>query len=525
MTTEALYSLLPLMIIAGFSILDMLLIAIYRDHKLTFTFTLIGFTAAFISLFVVRGMLPKQIVPVFIIDNYALFYWGLIIIASFAVAVLSYSYFKAQEEEQEEFYVLLTTASLGACAMASASHFISFFMSLEVLSVSLYAMVSYLKERRECVEAGLKYLVLAAASSAFLLFGMALVYASTGTMEFAQLGERLQSSGAGMLILSGLSMMVIAVGFKLALAPFHMWTPDVYQGAPAPVTAFVATVSKAGMFGLWLRFFTMVNGYRYNSLMILFTVIAIASMFTGNFLALMQNNVKRILAYSSIAHLGYLFVAFLAGGNMAVEATTFYLVAYIITSLGTFGIVTVLSGKLRDAEDIEDYRGLYWTRPLVATVFTAMLMSLAGIPLTAGFIGKFYLVSAAINKFLWLPVIILVVNSAISVYYYLRIIVVMYRPVIDEVKEVQTHQSATTPEVTRKTAASDAGVSRPPASEVTRKEPLVHYPVSLGGGIVLAAMVLALIYVGVYPHDVVQLIKEMVSSISGSVIPTNTTLR
>ncbi|MDP4173579.1 MAG: NADH-quinone oxidoreductase subunit N [Bacteroidota bacterium] len=499
MTTEGLFSLLPLFLLSGFAVILMLLIAIYRDHNLTFWFTLAGFTASFASLFFIQAVLPRQIVPILIIDNYALLYWGMIILASSAVAVLSYNYLKEHEEQKEEYYILLMTATLGACTMSSASHFISFFLGLEILSVSLYTMISYLRDRLESVEAGLKYLVLAAASSAFLLFGMALVYASTGTMEFARISESLSANGVNALTLSGFAMMVIAVGFKLALAPFHMWTPDVYQGAPAPVTAFVATVSKAGMFGLWLRFFVMINGYRYGSLLILFTVISIASMFTGNFLALMQNNVKRILAYSSIAHLGYLFVAFLAGGKLAIEATTFYLVAYIITSLGTFGIVTVLSGKMRDAEDIEDYRGLYWRRPLVATVFTAMLMSLAGIPLTAGFIGKFYLVSAAVNSWLWLPVIILVINSAISVYYYLRIIVVMYRRIDEVTPAVET---------TTGTLATVGPVMQP--------------SISLGGGLVLAVLTLALIWVGVFPGNIIQFIKDMVSSLSSAAMPMHT---
>ncbi|MDP4190033.1 MAG: proton-conducting transporter membrane subunit [Bacteroidota bacterium] len=239
MTTEGLFSLLPLFLLSGFAVILMLLIAIYRDYNLIFWFTLSGFTASFASLFFIQAVLPRQIVPILIIDNYALLYWGMIILASSAVAVLSYNYLKEHEEQKEEYYILLMTATLGACTMSSASHFISFFLGLEILSVSLYTMISYLRDRLESVEAGLKYLVLAAASSAFLLFGMALVYASTGTMEFARISESLSANGVNALTLSGFAMMVIAVGFKLALAPFHMWTPDVYQGAPAPVTALL----------------------------------------------------------------------------------------------------------------------------------------------------------------------------------------------------------------------------------------------------------------------------------------------
>ncbi|MGE5399560.1 MAG: NADH-quinone oxidoreductase subunit N [Ignavibacteriales bacterium] len=497
MTTADFYYLMPLVILSAAAIVIMLVIAVYRDHRTTFILTLVGFAAALISTFIISPLHTREIGGLLIADNYAAFYWGLIFAASFSITLMSYSYFRHQEEEKEEYYMLLLTATLGSGILVVSKHFISFFMGLEILSVSLYALVSYLPERQRCIEAGIKYLVLAAASSAFLLFGMALVYAESGTMDFMRLGAHIASVNAATpVMLAGFSMMVIAVGFKLALAPFHMWTPDVYEGAPAPVTAFVATVSKGGMFALWFRFFLMINGYRFNSLVLLFTIIAIASMFIGNFLALMQNNVKRILAYSSIANLGYLLVAFLAGGIMGVEAATFYLVAYIITTLGTFGIVTVLSDKYRDADNIEDYRGLFWRRPFIATVFTAMLFSLAGIPLTAGFIGKFYLVAAAINSSLWLPVVILVINSAISVYYYLKIVVAMYR----QPEEV-------------------------PEAEVSLSGGITYPALSVGGGIVLAVLTVFLVWFGTYPAGMIDLIRTMVAGISNvsvtmhSVIP------
>src|SRR3546814_660613 len=311
-----------------------------------------------------------------------------------------------------------------------------------------------LRRRERSDEAGIKYLIMAAFSSAFLLFGMALIYARTGSMSFSGIGEALANSGRiTPLLLAGFGMMIVGIGFKLAVVPFHMWTADVYEGAPAPVTAFIATVSKGGMVILLLRFFTEANAFRYPTLMVIFTVIAIISMFAGNLLALLQQNVKRLLAYSSIAHLGYLLVAFIAAGAGSVpatgatdggtgtaqasgtmaaqtgmEAVIFYLVAYFITTLGAFGVLTVLSDPVRDAEQLDDYRGLMWQRPRLALVFTAMLISLAGIPLTAGFIGKFYVAAAGIHAGLWLLVILLVVNSVIGLFYYLRLIVIMFQP-------------------------------------------------------------------------------------------------
>ena len=195
--------------------------------------------------------------------------------------------------------------------------------------------------------------------------------------------------------LVGVGLIIVGFSFKLALVPFHLWTPDVYQGAPAPVTAFVATVSKGAMFALLVRYFSVVDLRSHHALVIVFTLLAIASMVVGNLLALLQHNVKRLLAYSSIAHLGYLLVAFLASSVLATTAVTFYLVAYFVTTLGAFGVVTVLSTGEREAESLDDYRGLVVRRPWLAALFTAMLLSLAGIPLTAGFVGKFYLTVAA----------------------------------------------------------------------------------------------------------------------------------
>ena len=357
--------------------------------------------------------------------------------------------------------------------LVASNHFVSFFLGLELLSVSLYGLIAYRRGHALGIEAGLKYLVLAGVSSAFLLFGMALVYAQLGTMDFAVISDKLTAEPApGALLLTAFGLIIVGISFKLALVPFHLWTPDVYQGAPAPVTAFVATVSKGAMFALLLRYFAAVQVQAYGSLMLVFTIIAIASMFAGNLLALLQNNVKRLLAYSSIAHLGYLLVAFLASGPLAVEAVTYYLAAYFATMLGAFGIVTLLSNGERDAESIEDYRGLAWRRPWLAGAFTAMLLSLAGIPLTAGFMGKFYVLTAGVGSALWLLVIILVVTSAMGLFYYLRLLITMYQ---------QPYPS------------SPADLPR----------------VNLTGRAVLVVLTSALLWLGVYPSPAIALIQQM----------------
>jgi len=406
-----------------------------------------------------------------IIDDYSLFYFRLLIAAVFAVAILTYDYLRKRDLHREELYILLLIATVGAMVLVASSHFASFFLGLETLSISLYAMIAYLRLPRP-IEAGIKYLVLAAGSAAFLLFGMALVYADLGTMEFARMAQLLPGTRGDTLLISGMVLIITGIGFKLAVVPFHLWTPDVYEGAPAPVSAFIATVSKGAMFALLLRYFYSAGAFADRHIALIFTIIAIASMIAGNLLALLQNNVKRILAYSSIAHMGYLLVAFLVGGEFAVEAVTFYLVAYFVTTLGAFGIISVMSGGDGEPEQIEDYRGLFWRQPALAGVFTVMLLSLGGIPVTAGFIGKFYIVAAGASSARWALILILVISSVIGLFYYLRVVAAMY-------------------------ATSD----REPAA--------ANMPAGFMGRAVLVALTCALLWLGVYPNPVLRMIENV----------------
>lgn len=476
MNLNELLVLRPLIIITAAAVLIMLSVAIKRNHLITSIFTIIMLSAAFWSLFKINNNLPVLIDPLFIIDSFSVFYMGLIFASGIFLVILSHGYLSYYEIEKEEYYILLLMALLGASVLVISKHFISFFLGLEVLSIALFTLISYTKSDRT-VEAGVKYLILAGASSSFLLFGFALLYAEFGTMEFMLLSQRISNFGTfTTLTLAGFALIITGVGFKLAIVPFHMWTPDVYEGAPAPVTALVATVSKGGMFAALFRFFSEVNGYQNEKILLVFTIIAVASMLFGNITALLQKNVKRILAYSSIAHLGYILVAFIAGGERGLEAVTFYLVAYFVTTIGAFGIIIYLSDQKGEADKIEDYKGLFWRKPVLATIFTAMLLSLAGIPLTAGFVGKFYVIAAGINSQLWFPAIALVLNSAIGLYYYLRIVTEMYSPA---------------------NPAVDTG--------------LLKTSYSLGGGIALAVLTILLIWFGTFPSGLIYIIETMIS--------------
>ncbi len=472
-------SVIPLFILTSSAILIMFSISIKRDHKLIYIITAASLIGDFIYIALYNARVKWIIEPLFVFDGFGIFNMGLILLTAVAVTMISYAYFEQREERKEEYYILLILATLGACTLVISKHFVSLFLGLEILSVSLYSMIAYLRRRERSDEAGIKYLIMAAFSSAFLLFGMALVYAKTGTMEFGTLAQFMSGTDdLSLVIMTGLGLMVVGVGFKLSVVPFHMWAADVYEGAPAPVTAFIATISKGGMVALLVRFFLQIDGFKHDSVVLMFTVIAIASMFIGNFLALRQRNVKRILAYSSIAHMGYLLVAFLAGREIGVEAVSFYLVAYFITTIGAFGIVAMLSDKDRDAELLDDYQGLMWRRPWTAAALAAMLLSLAGIPLTAGFVGKFYVVAAGINTNLWLLVVMLAANSALGLYYYIRIIAVMFERV-----EHKSHPQ---------------GMLNP-----------ISYMVS---GVTLTILVGLLIWVGVYPQWIVEVIKEFVNT-------------
>ncbi len=475
MNRADLLALLPLLLIAATSILVMLGIAFRRNHAFAAGLTIIGLTGAFVSVCSVAHLAPRQVTSLLLVDQYSLFFIGLIVASAAVVAIFSVPYLEDQGGHREELYLLLLLATLGCAVLVASNHFVSFLLGLEILSISLYAMVAYLKGRKVALEAGIKYLILASASAAFLLFGMALIYAASGTMEFSRLRE-LSLSGSGLALLSpGIALTVTGIGFKLGVVPFHLWTPDVYQGAPAPVGAFVATTSKTAMVALLLRYVYASGALHYRAVFLVFSVIAIASMCAGNLLALRQTNVKRILAYSSIAHFGYILVALLAATPMAIGAVSFYLVAYTVSTLAAFGVMTALSGSGRDAEDLEDYRGLFWRQPVMASIFTVALLSLAGIPATMGFLAKFYVLATGADAGAWPSILILVVTSVAGLFYYLRIVVALF---------------------------SGAPEHAAPLQVASRR------------GFALMVLAILLIWLGVYPLPLLNLIEVTVSRLS-----------
>lgn len=486
--TIDLIPLLPLILVSVTAVAIIIEIAIRRNYQVAYVTCLIGLLVSGLSLFIAFQKIPAKVTPLLVIDSYGLYFVAIILVAAFAVTAIAYPYFKDYPDQPEEFFVLLLTATLGAMVLALSNHFVSFFLGLELMSISLYGMIAYPSLYPNRIEASIKYLVLAGVTSSFLLFGMALIYISMGTMDFSQMSlSNPVLPGFRLVLTVGWGLLLVGLGFELALVPFQLWTPDVYQGAPAPVTAFIATVAKGGAFALMLRYFSYIPIVQIPTLWEVFAIIAIASMLLGNIVALVQTDVKRVLAYSSIAHLGYLLVAFLASGIYAKNAVAFYLAAYFITTLIAFGVITTLSRHDQEFVEIADYRGLFWKRPWQAILLTASLLSLAGIPPTAGIIGKIFLAAAGVNSSLWLLVGVLVFGSVVGLFYYLRIVTTMFRS---------------------KEEAEEAGaVPETPGLPVQ----IVQSPLS---AFTLIILFLLLVGVGIYPTPLLSVISKWIAGLA-----------
>ena len=361
------------------------------------------------------------------LDNFAI-YFELAILISAALAVLmSLEYVGELGLPGAEYYSLLLFATLGMMLLATAGDLIVIFLGLETMSIAVYVLAGFRRGDPRSIEAALKYFILGAFSTGFLLYGIALVYGATGTIRLDRISAALSGPLAhSPLMLLGLGMMLIGFAFKVAAVPFHMWAPDVYEGAPTPVTAFMAVGVKIAAFAGFLRIFVAHLGPVSTHWTWVLWVIAALTMTIGNTVALVQSNIKRMLAYSAIAHAGYLLVGMTAADSAAGGAILYYLLGYAFTNMGAFAVVAALGRTDAPHERIADYRGLAARHPGLAAAMALFLLSLTGVPPLAGFVGKFYLFGAALNRGLVGLVIIAVLNSAISAYYYISVIVAMY---------------------------------------------------------------------------------------------------
>ena len=362
-------------------------------------------------------------------DNFSLFFKGIFLVSAFLTILITDQYLKREECNWGEMYPLILFATVGMMLMASGTDLMTIFLGLEVLSVSLYILAGFNRNNVKSNEAGLKYFLLGAFSTGFLLYGMALTYGATGTTRIVNIAAYIGQNGsvlANPMLLVGMLLMAVGFSFKIAAAPFHMWTPDVYEGAPTPMTAFFSVGPKAAGFAAFLRVFIVALPALRADWSQLLWVLAVLTMTVGNITALYQTNIKRMLAYSSIAHAGYVLVGFTAGNAVGTAGVLFYMLSYAFMNIGAFAVIILVGKKGEENNKISDYEGFGFKHPLLGLCMSIFLFSLAGIPPAAGFVGKFYLFSGAIQAgYIWLA-IIGVLNSAASVYYYLRVMVFMY---------------------------------------------------------------------------------------------------
>lgn len=455
--------LAPELWVCAAAIVVMLVDALMRrragQHWTTGAISLIGLGGAAVSCFVSWGAAGAMVKPtaffnMIVLDRFRLSFTLVFIVVSAFTILISMIWVEWERLPAGEFHALLLFATAGMMLMASGNDLVIIFLGLELLSIATYVMAGFRRTDLRSNESSLKYFILGSFSSAFLLYGIALIYGATmtangaGTTNISLLADRLSATPSLIqyppLVFAGAAMLLVGFGFKIATAPFHVWTPDVYEGAPTPVTAFMAAGPKAAGFAAFMRVFlfgfpfvaaTIGAGARVHSAWLgALPVLAILTMTVGNVVALVQSNVKRMLAYSSIAHAGYALVGFIAAGaatdaqqqSNAIGAVVFYLLAYAVMNLGAFAVVTMIARSGDRRTEIEDYSGIGFQSPALSLTLTIFLLSLLGVPLTAGFMGKVMVFSAALEqKYYWL-VVIGVLNTVVSVYYYLRLVVVMF---------------------------------------------------------------------------------------------------
>jgi len=388
--------------------------------------TLVGLVVTAIVTACLAGQKAITFNGTFALDAYAIFFDLLFLFAGIVVVLMSMTYLEGTGIPSGDYYGLVSFAIAGMIVMASATDLIVVFLGLEIMSLSVYVLAGAWRTQLRSNEAAMKYFLLGAFATGFLLYGIALIYGATGSFRLDQIAAAVTDTPNHTMLVTGVAMLIVAFGFKVAAVPFHMWTPDVYEGAPTTVTALMAVAVKAAGFAAFVRVFLHGLGGLHADWSVLLWVVAALTMTVGNVLALAQKSVKRMLAYSSIAHAGYILVALVASGPAGGTAAMFYLLAYSFMTLGAFGVVAALGSVGEPNETLDDYAGLGFRRPLLGVTMTIFMLSLTGIPPLAGFAGKLYVFTAAIREGYYVLAVIGVLNSAISAAYYIRVLIAMY---------------------------------------------------------------------------------------------------
>lgn len=487
MSAAQFHALLPLLLVSATLVALLTAISIRRHHSATALTAMAGLNLALGSVLYGMYVLDPagvEFTSLITVDSAALLAMAFVLVAALGVLTLCHAYFEGFASNREEIYLLIGLGTLGGVLLSCASHVASLLIGIELMGLPMVAGVAYATRDKRALEGGMKYLILSAAASATMLFGFALIYALKGSLDLASLSTLFSSANAAdPALLMAVALVLVGFAFKLSVVPFHQWTPDVYESAPAPVAAFLATVSKIGVFVVLLRLFQGNPAGASPVITDALTVLAIASMLIGSVLALRQASLKRLMAYSSIAHFGYILVVLVVPGPGSLQAAGIYLAVYTVSSLAVFGVMALMSSPMgaRDVEYVHEYRGLFWRRPYLASILIGMMFSLAGVPVTAGFIGKFAVVAVAVEQHAWWLVGSIVLGSAISVYYYLRVIITLFHPA----------------------AQRSGGVSE-----------TMGWAQSYGGGMLVVATMLALV-MGVLPNSLYLLANQFLSMAAG----------
>ena len=481
--------ILPVLVLSTFGILVMMLDPLVDEEKSQKTLGFIAFIgtlAALVATWYMAQSPGLAFANNIRVDTFSVFFNFLVIAIAAVVILSSFEYMAVQRIRAGEYYALILFSVVGMVLMSSAVELVLIFIGLEISSISTYILAGFRRNEASSSESSLKYFLLGSFATAFFLYGVAMMFGATGSTNIDMISQKLQASPAQVLVFVAMALMFVGLGFKVAAAPFHVWTPDVYEGAPAPVVGFMSTAPKAAAFAVLLRVVFSINAPgRFWFLW----VAAALSMTLGNIGALVQTNVKRLLAYSSIAHAGYLLVAFAMTPENSlngISAAMFYTAAYAAMNVGAFAVVSHFANAGERYVTLEDYEGLGRSSPLLAATLTIFLLSLIGIPVTGGFFAKFYVFSASLRaNLIWLT-LIGVVNSAIGAYYYLRIVVVMYM------------------------------------REAREEVPVT--PIPLGLGVALCISVLATLYLGILPNRVLRVAQQSAQELVSQPVPASSNI-
>jgi len=407
-----------------------LLAGLFIQRKRNLWLALLSLAGLIVAMVPVIGLWGQERVGLkgmAVADRFALFLSGVFIVVAALTVLASVAYRPIREADRGEYYALVLFATAGMMLMAAGTNLVVLFLGLETFSIALYILAGFLRPQEAAEESALKYFLMGAFASGFLLYGIALVFGATGTFGLREIAGYIAETGLrSPMLLLGVGLILVGFGFKIAMAPFHMWTPDVYEGAPTTVTGFMAAGTKAAGFAALLRVLVEAFPALQADWVPLLAALSVVTMTLGNVVALWQGNIKRMLAYSSIAHAGYILIAVAAATPDALSAAIFYLLVYSLMNLGAFGVVVALGRRGREFVEIRDFSGLGTKQPALALAMSVFMISLAGFPPTAGFVGKFYIFRAAVEAGLAWLALIGVLNSVVSVYYYLRVVVLMY---------------------------------------------------------------------------------------------------